>query len=93
VNAIHERYSAVLALETTLSEDEMKPLSEVTRRKLDWLESKMEEVLDRQYEVFAGPGLVSEDGKALVKILNTPSKREYYQEKYVWRLRPCLVSL
>ena len=79
--AIHERYSAIVALQTALIDEETAPPSEVLKQKLDWLDLKIDELLDDQQTSSICRDLVPEDGKALVQILNIPGKLEHYQAR------------
>ena len=48
---------------------------------MNWLDSKIDEVLEEQHEVLNCPDLIPEDGKALVEIFNRPGKPANIQEK------------
>jgi hypothetical protein len=81
VKAIHERYSAVLVLKSAVVEGEIEPLSGAIKQRLDWLGSKMDELLDKNQDVSNCPVLVPQDGKALMKILNESGKLGHYLER------------
>ena len=72
VTTIHERLKVVSSLRNALNDGELRPLTELMQQKLDWLWSKMDEVLDRDRDVLGRPDLVTEDAYALLLLLYNP---------------------
>ena len=73
VTAFHERSKVVASLRNALNDEERTPLTKLIQQKLDWLWSKMNEVLDRDRDVPGCPDLGPEDARALVKLLYNPT--------------------